>query len=185
MTTEDSLHFRSPSDLSQSQSQSYFTTGGLPPISSFLRRATWDSRVEFFSQLNTCSHSPYITSSLTRGRVCHLQLLLALVSAFILGSEARGTREHILLSTIRDFPFCRLLGLDELSDLANLVQFIVHMRYAHNHNINTVFWFGKFLETTGTAWGIFRILFRTSYIVSRQTHRKRRFFCFCIYSTVA
>jgi hypothetical protein len=31
----------------------------------------------FFSQLNTCSHSPYITSSVTRGYVCHLQLLLA------------------------------------------------------------------------------------------------------------
>jgi hypothetical protein len=65
----------------------------------------------YFSQLNTCGHSPYITSSLTRGWVCHLQLLLALASAFILGSESRGTRDHILLSQIRDFPFCRLLGL--------------------------------------------------------------------------
>jgi hypothetical protein len=64
-----------------------------------------------FSQLNTCCHSPYITSSLTRGWVCHLQLLLALASAFILGSESRGTRNHNLLSQIRDFPFCRLLRL--------------------------------------------------------------------------
>jgi hypothetical protein len=49
--------------------------------------------------------------SLTRGRVCHLQLLLALASAVILGSESRGTRDHILLSQIRDFPFRRLLRL--------------------------------------------------------------------------
>jgi hypothetical protein len=46
----------------------------------------------FFSQLNTCGHSPYITSSLTRGWVCHLQLLLTLASAFSLGSESHGTR---------------------------------------------------------------------------------------------
>jgi hypothetical protein len=65
----------------------------------------------FFSQLNTCGHSLYITSSLTRGWVCHLQLLLSLASAFILGSDSRGTRDHILSSQIRDFPFCRLLRL--------------------------------------------------------------------------
>jgi hypothetical protein len=47
--------------------------------------------------------------SLTRGLVCHLQLLLILVSAVISGSESRGTRDHILLSQIRDFPFRRLL----------------------------------------------------------------------------
>jgi hypothetical protein len=41
--------------------------------------------------------------SLTIGRVCRLQFLLALASA--------GTRDHILLSQIRDFPFRRLLQL--------------------------------------------------------------------------
>jgi hypothetical protein len=40
--------------------------------------------------------------SLTRERVCRLQLLLVLASAVILGSESRGTRDHILLSQIRD-----------------------------------------------------------------------------------
>jgi hypothetical protein len=45
----------------------------------------------------------YGTLSLTRGRVCHLQLLMALASAVILGSEFRGTRDHILLSQIRHF----------------------------------------------------------------------------------
>jgi hypothetical protein len=49
--------------------------------------------------------------SLMRGRVCRLQLLLALASAVIFGSESRGTRDHILLSQIRDFPFRRLLRL--------------------------------------------------------------------------
>jgi hypothetical protein len=32
-------------------------------------------------QLNICGHSPYVTSSLTRGWVCRLQLLLVLASA--------------------------------------------------------------------------------------------------------
>jgi hypothetical protein len=65
----------------------------------------------FFPQLNTCGHSPYIISSLTRGRVCRLELLLALASAFILGSESRGIRDHILLSQIRHLTLCRLLRL--------------------------------------------------------------------------
>jgi hypothetical protein len=51
-----------------------------------------------FFQLNTCFRSPYVTSSLTRGWVCRLQLLLVLASAVILRSEARGTDDHILLS---------------------------------------------------------------------------------------
>jgi hypothetical protein len=49
--------------------------------------------------------------SLTRGRVCLLYMLLTLVSAVFLGSESHGTRNHILLSQIWDFPFRRLLRL--------------------------------------------------------------------------
>jgi hypothetical protein len=41
--------------------------------------------------------------SLTRGRVCRLQLLLILVSGIILGYEPRGTHDRILLSQIRDY----------------------------------------------------------------------------------
>jgi hypothetical protein len=52
--------------------------------------------------------------SLTRGRVCRLQLLLTLARAVILRSESRGTRDHILLSHVRDFPFRRLLRLSGL-----------------------------------------------------------------------
>jgi hypothetical protein len=49
--------------------------------------------------------------SLTRGRVCRLQLLQALARTAILGSESDGTRVNVLLSQIRDFPFYRLLRL--------------------------------------------------------------------------
>jgi hypothetical protein len=42
--------------------------------------------------------------SLTRGRICHLQSLLALVSTVILGSQSHGTNDNILLSQIRDRP---------------------------------------------------------------------------------
>jgi hypothetical protein len=58
-------------------------------------------------QLRICWCGPF---SLTRGRVCHLQLLLILASAS-LGSESHGTRDHILPSQIWDFPFRRLLRL--------------------------------------------------------------------------
>jgi hypothetical protein len=43
----------------------------------------------FICQLNTCGYSLYVTSSLTRGWVCRLQLLLVLVSAVILRFESR------------------------------------------------------------------------------------------------
>jgi hypothetical protein len=59
-------------------------------------------------QLRVCW---YKALSLTRGRVCRVQLLLVLASAVILGSESRGTCDHILLPQIRDFPFRRLLRL--------------------------------------------------------------------------
>jgi hypothetical protein len=62
-------------------------------------------------QLRVCWRGPF---SLTRGRVCRLQLLLALASAVILGPESLGTRGHILPPQIRDFPFRRLLRLAEL-----------------------------------------------------------------------
>jgi hypothetical protein len=77
---------------------SYFTTSGLPSISSSWCQALWDTRLEFLFQLNICKHT---TSSLTKGWVGGLQLLLAFASAVILGSEFSGTRDHILLSQIR------------------------------------------------------------------------------------
>jgi hypothetical protein len=61
----------------QSQNQSYFTTGGLPPISSSWRQALEAHDQRFFSQLNYCGNSPYITSSLTRRWLCLLWICLA------------------------------------------------------------------------------------------------------------
>jgi hypothetical protein len=58
----------------------------------------------FIFQLNICGYSPYVTSSLTIGWVCRLQLLLALARAVILGSESCEDHEHILLSQIQEPP---------------------------------------------------------------------------------
>jgi hypothetical protein len=81
-----SLPIHSVCDIStKSESQSYFTTGGLTPVSSSWRQAPWDPWPVFF-QLNTCGYSPYVTSSLTRGWFCHLHLLLVLASVVILRS---------------------------------------------------------------------------------------------------
>jgi hypothetical protein len=99
------FHWASANIYGNRESRSYFTTGGLPLISSSWRQAPWNSRPVFsFFQLNACGYSPYVTSSLTRGWVCRLQLLLVLTSARILGSESQGTRDHILLSQILDSP---------------------------------------------------------------------------------
>jgi hypothetical protein len=90
---------------SQSQSQIYFTTSGLLPLTTSWRQTPWDSRhSNFIFQVNTCGYSPYVTSSLTRGWICRLQLLLVLASAVTLWSESRETHDHILLSQIRDSP---------------------------------------------------------------------------------
>jgi hypothetical protein len=69
---------------------------------------TYDQIFITFRHLLVCW---YGALTLTRVRVCRLQLLLALVSTVILGSESCGTRDYILLSQIWDFPFCRLLRL--------------------------------------------------------------------------
>jgi hypothetical protein len=47
------------------------------------------SRIFIFHQ-NTCVYSPYIISSLTKGWICHLQLLLGLARAVISGPSPEG-----------------------------------------------------------------------------------------------
>jgi hypothetical protein len=69
-----------------------FATSPLRPMTS-----------DFIFQLNTCDYYPHVISSMTRGWVCRLQLLLGLASAVILRVESRGTHD-ILLSQIRDSP---------------------------------------------------------------------------------
>jgi hypothetical protein len=59
---------------------------------------------DFIFQLNPCSYSCYVTSSLMRGWVCHLQFLLVLASTVILRCQSCRTHDHILLSQIWDSP---------------------------------------------------------------------------------
>jgi hypothetical protein len=89
----------------KSQSQSYFTTGRLPPIRSSWQ-APWDSRplILFSNWTFAVIVLMYEVTSLTRGWVCRLHLLLFLASAVILRFESRRTHDHILLSQIRDSP---------------------------------------------------------------------------------
>jgi hypothetical protein len=57
---------------------------------------------QYFFQLNTCGHSPYVTSSLATAWVCCLQLLLVIASAARVWF--RRTHDHSLLSQIRYSP---------------------------------------------------------------------------------
>jgi hypothetical protein len=88
----------------------YITTDGQPASLSWNKAPFWGLRPDLYYCLTVAGFwfgAPF----LTRGRVCPLQLLLALASAVIFGSESRRARGHILLSQIRDFPFHRLLRL--------------------------------------------------------------------------
>jgi hypothetical protein len=49
--------------------------------------------------------------SLTRRRICLLHMFLALDSAVFVWTESRGTRDHIVLTQIWNFPFRRHLRL--------------------------------------------------------------------------
>jgi hypothetical protein len=92
------------------ESESYVTTDGQPAGLSWNKTPIWDLRPDLYYCMKFAGlliGAP----SLTRGRVCRLQLLLALASAVIFGSESYRTRGHILLSQIWDFPFRRLLWL--------------------------------------------------------------------------
>jgi hypothetical protein len=89
---------------------SYVTTDGQSVSLAWNKAPTWGLQPYFFTvrHLLVCWCE---VLSLMRGWVCRLQLLLALASAVILGSESRGTRDYILLSQIWDFPFRLLLRL--------------------------------------------------------------------------
>jgi hypothetical protein len=65
-------------------------------------------KTRFLLLSDSCGFVDVGVHSLTSGRVCRLQFLPGLASAVILGSESRGTHDHILLSEIRDSP--KLVG---------------------------------------------------------------------------
>jgi hypothetical protein len=90
--------------------ESYVTTDGQSASLSWNKAPIWGLRSVFISVrlLRVCWCG---TLSLTKGIICRLKFLLALASAVILGYESLGTRDHLLLSQIRDFPLWRLLPL--------------------------------------------------------------------------
>jgi hypothetical protein len=96
--------------MSRSASESYVTTDAQSASLSWNKAPIWGLRPDFYYSL-TNAGLLFGAPSLTRGWVCRLQWLLDLASAVIFGSESRGTRDQILLSQIRDFPFRRLLRL--------------------------------------------------------------------------
>jgi hypothetical protein len=95
---------------SQSQSQSYITTNSQSASLSWNKAPIWGVRPDIYLSLTIMALFLW-ASFLTRGRVWLLYMLLALASVVFLGSESLWTRNHILLSRIWDFPFCRLLRL--------------------------------------------------------------------------
>jgi hypothetical protein len=88
---------------SKVESESYVTTDGQSATLSWNKAPIWGLRPDSYRRLT-------VASVLMWGALSNesLQLLLTLASAVILGSESRGTSDHILLSQIRDFPFRRL-----------------------------------------------------------------------------
>jgi hypothetical protein len=96
-----------PNKTVKSESESYVTTDCQSASLSWNKAPIWGLRPDLYYCLICWFGAP----SLTRGRVCRLQLQLTLASAVIFVSESRRTRGHILLSQIRDFPFRRLLRL--------------------------------------------------------------------------
>jgi hypothetical protein len=85
----------------ESESESYVTTDGQSASLSWNKGTIWSLRPDFITVrqmwIYWCG-----ALSLTRGRVCRLKLLMALTSAVILESESRETRDHTILSQIRD-----------------------------------------------------------------------------------
>jgi hypothetical protein len=61
-----------------------------------------EPKTRFSLLSDSCGIVDVAAPGLMRGRVCRLQLLLALTSAVILKSESHGTHDHISPSQIRD-----------------------------------------------------------------------------------
>jgi hypothetical protein len=93
--------------LVKSQSQNYITTNGQSASLSRNKAPIWGLRPDIY-------YCQTVVALLMWGGLfdertdLRLQLLLALANAVILRSESHGTRDHILLSQIQDFPFRRL-----------------------------------------------------------------------------
>jgi hypothetical protein len=92
------------------ESESYVTTDGQSASLSWYKAPIWGLQPDFYchmeyvGQLRVCW---YGALSLTRGQVCRLQLLLALASAVILGSESPwDSRPYFTVSDLRLLLSC-------------------------------------------------------------------------------
>jgi hypothetical protein len=102
--------------------------------------APHDQIVITVRQLQVCQCG---APSLTRRHVCGLQLLLRLVSAFILESEYRGTQDHILLPQIRNPPNLE----DQIPIFTSPKNKVVQL-----YSPGTGFLFNRLLRLTGLRW---------------------------------
>jgi hypothetical protein len=91
----------------QNQSQSYIMINGQSASLSWFK-ASFGAQDQTFVTLRQLQVCWCRAPSLTKEQVCSLQLLLAITSAVILGSESHRTHDHMLLSQIRDS--CNLEG---------------------------------------------------------------------------
>jgi hypothetical protein len=83
----------------ESESESYITTDDQSASLSWNKAPIWGLRPDIYLSLTITAMFLW-ASSLTRGRVRLLYMLLALASVVFLGSESVWTRNHILLSQI-------------------------------------------------------------------------------------
>jgi hypothetical protein len=95
---------------SKCQSQSHIATDG-QSISKSSCRAPSATTDQIFITLWHLRPWFCGAPSLTRGWICILYMLLVLASVDFHGSYSLGTRDHLLLSQIWDFPIRRLLRL--------------------------------------------------------------------------
>jgi hypothetical protein len=79
-----------------SQSHSYFTTGDKP----------LETHDQYFFQLNTWGHNPYVIYTLTKGWLCRLQFLLASPAQSFSG-QSRGTHDHVYCLRLETPPTWR------------------------------------------------------------------------------
>jgi hypothetical protein len=97
-------------DAGSSQSQSYVTTDGQSASLSWHKAPIWGLRPDFYYWQTITGMLMW--GALSDGRMgLSFTIAAGLASAVILGSESRGTHDHVLLSQIRDSHFRRLLRL--------------------------------------------------------------------------
>jgi hypothetical protein len=99
-----------PTELSKSKSKSHWDWRSVSQ-QVLVSNPIWGSRPDNYYYYYVTVTVLLLWGALSDERVCLLYMLLALAIVVFIGSESLGTRDHILLSQIWDFPFRRLLRL--------------------------------------------------------------------------